>query len=309
MGGVALGNGAGVALPTDPARWHGVRGLLVDRLVDGTRRATNANEGPWFYANITQEYNIETTEVTNILYLNYLKAAIAEQQALYDQAAQVIRYYDSVPPVDTTWVFLQLDPALTLIQYDLDHRTFIIRSGVDSTEFYDHPVTGVTWRGASAYAVFYGLRLPTEAEWEIAAKGTHTDWGYPFGVDLPAAHATEYVNFSGTSPAGTRLVTSYERGRSPFGLYNMAGNVAEWVNDWFGPYPVRVPDPLHPHDPSPPVVLTDPQGALDGIYKVVRGGTYQDIRIALRSTARSGQKELETSFAGIGFRTAYSNFR
>lgn len=130
-----------------------------------------------------------------------------------------------------------------------------------------HPVVGVTWYGAVAYAKWVGKRLPTEAEWEIAARGGHENMLYPTGEEMEKSQS----NFFSSD---TTAVMSYAP--NDYGLYDMAGNVYEWCHDWYGYnyYEVSIQEP------------ENPQGPLQGVYRVLRGGCWKSLKEDLRCSRR-----------------------
>lgn len=130
-----------------------------------------------------------------------------------------------------------------------------------------HPVVGVTWYGAVAYAKWVGKRLPTEAEWEIASKGGVEDSIYPTGDEIDKTQA----NFFSSD---TLAVMSYPPNGE--GLYDIAGNVYEWCNDWYGYnyYETSVQEP------------DNPKGPLQGVYRVLRGGCWKSLKEDLRCSKR-----------------------
>lgn len=122
-------------------------------------------------------------------------------------------------------------------------------------KFPRHPVVGVTWFEAKAFCEWKGKRLPTEAEWEKAARGGQEGLAFPWGDEADRARA----NFEGqgTLPVGNYAPNAY-------GLFDMAGNVWEWVADWFdAAYYARSPE-------------ADPTGPETGKERVLRGGSYVD---------------------------------
>jgi sulfatase modifying factor 1 len=133
----------------------------------------------------------------------------------------------------------------------------------------DHPVTQVSWNDASAFCAWTGTRLPTEAEWEYAARGRTTGCRFPWGDELEPGGRHAMNVFQGRFPsentvadgyAATAPVRSFEP--NGFGLFQMTGNAWEWVGDWFDPsYYGRSP-------------REDPTGPHTGTARVMRGGSY-----------------------------------
>lgn len=144
------------------------------------------------------------------------------------------------------------------------------------------PVTGVTWQQARAYAEAVGKRLPTEVEWEKAARGVDAreyPWGNTFNPDL--------CNSSEARENGPVRVGSYRNAVSPYGAMDMAGNVYEWTSDWYEPYPGNE-------------IISVEYGQ---VYRVLRGGSYMTDQFGVRC-ARRHYARPDAARADYGFRCA-----
>jgi formylglycine-generating enzyme required for sulfatase activity len=150
------------------------------------------------------------------------------------------------------------------------------------------PVVQVSWNDATAYCDWARRRLPTEAEWEKAARGTNAAL-YPWGNNQPDASLASYNGVLGLVP-----VDSLPSGASPYGALNMAGNAYEWVADWYS-------DSYYANSPG-----QNPKGPKSGKYKVMRGGSWQLSATALLAFGREvGQPTAGNS--NVGFRCASSS--
>ena len=173
------------------------------------------------------------------------------------------------------------------------------RSSIDGR--LDHPVVHVSWHDANAYCAWTGTRLPTEAEWEFAARGGLERRAFPWGDELEPAgehrmnvwqgtfpsHNTAADGFAGTAPVGAFRPNAY-------GLHNATGNVWEWTADRFHPA-------FRPHDRR-----KDPTGPPDGLSRVQKGGSYlchHSYCRRYRVAARQGSTP-DSSSGNVGFRCA-----
>ena len=150
------------------------------------------------------------------------------------------------------------------------------------------PALYVTWAEASDFCRTHGKRLPTEAEWEKAARGDKGNL-FPWGEGNPTPGLAMFGQYQVHQMPIVATVDNGEQGQSPYGLLHMAGNAAEWVEDWFGiDYYMTMPN-------------RNPRGVEHGRYKVVRGGSWKSAPVLLRTATRSGALPQHRA-ATIGFR-------
>ncbi len=162
----------------------------------------------------------------------------------------------------------------------------------------NHPINCVDWSKSKAYCAWAGMRLPTEAEWEKAARGTDART-YPWGEETPTCEYAVFNDVYPDEPVGCGTGTmwpvgSKPAGASPYGALDMAGNVTQWVSDWYKE---------NYYANSPPV---DPVGPKSGTFKVTRGGAYYEgfaFEYFLHSAARGGVMP-DVWQSGIGVRCA-----
>ncbi len=238
----------------------------------------------------TGAYEIMVTDVTTSQYAEFLNEALAAGYVKIDQG-QVLGYYpgDEYGAVKHEerieagdWVFIPLDDPSQRVGFD--GKTFSVQAGYE-----DHPMTVVSWIGAWGYCSYYGYRLPSEIEWEKAGRGADGR-PFPWGEEIARNNANFYASRdpfeemtsygSRTSPVGFYNGSTYGDyatldSVSPYGLYDMAGNVWQWTGDVY--------DGMH--------------------YRFLRGGskdTYEmDLRLWVRNNATP------TYFSpGVGFRCA-----
>jgi formylglycine-generating enzyme required for sulfatase activity len=203
------------------------------------------------------------------------------------------------------------------------YTEFIKATDYSAPAYWDHhhlnqpnqPVTGVNWYDANAYCNWANKRLPTEAEWEKAARGP-AGLIYPWGNEMNItkanfARGSRKVQGGEKYPA-TVNVDSHPEGKSYYGVYNMAGNVFEWVQDWYDPnYYTASKDVRNPQGPLLGIKLGTTGTYIDklasGKKKVIRGGSWFAPAHSITTTHRFWNDPMNNSYGvGLGFRCARS---
>lgn len=149
----------------------------------------------------------------------------------------------------------------------------------------EQPVVGVSWEEARAYAAWAGKELPSEAQWEYAARGTDNR-KYPWGNLLPEPSRCNFNKYLGMPS----MVSMHEEGKTPQGIFDLAGNIFEWTSDPFRPYSARLTQGLE-HEQRP--------------RKAVRGGSFESDAAAMVTSARRGEFH-NVRLATLGFRCVLS---
>ena len=178
-----------------------------------------------------------------------------------------------------------LDNKFGTLYYD---GRFHPRPGLEN-----YPINNITWNAADEYCKWKEKRLPTEAEWEKAARGT-TAQAYPWGNIPPSDTLARYFQ-TWTKEENHKVmvpVQALTEGQSPYGLHNMAGNVKEWVDDWY--------DREYYNEQSE---YANPRGPIGGEFKVVRGGSWRDMKGFIYSTFRNSGNP-KSRMDDYGFRCA-----
>jgi len=222
----------------------------------------DANEAP--IHNVTlSNFSISKYEITNAQYATFMNAVGASSNG-------------SVIGTE----YLDMDD--NDIQINYTSGQFVAQSGKEN-----NPVIEVSWFGAKAYAEYYGGRLPTEAEWEFAARGGNSSNGYTYSGSNTIGDVAWYNSNSGdlTHSVGTKNANE-------LGIYDMTGNVWEWTNDWYGTNYYSI-------SPS-----SDPQGPTTGTGRVEHGGSWDDSANYCRIAYRSGGDPTNTASI-LGFRPVF----
>jgi formylglycine-generating enzyme required for sulfatase activity len=165
----------------------------------------------------------------------------------------------------------------------------------DNTKFDDYPVVFISWHMASQYCEWRNARLPTEAEWEKAARGNEEGKVYPWGDDPPACAIGAYdgATFYDCNPETENPTHVGSYGPNGYGLFDMIGNVSEWVMDWYS---------ATYYDDSP---YSNPLGPSSGNHRIHRGGSWQHYLYATRNSMRTDRSPGD-AFSYNGFRCARS---
>lgn len=238
-------------------------------------------------------YCLDRTEVTNAAFVAFLEARAAAGAPNVDDAGHTL--YDFEDDDDTIPERIQ----------DGGDGSYTIMEGYEA-----HPVTEVPWEGAVAYCAWRGQVLPTEARWERGARGDDDSRTYPWGEEEPSCElgnirpGPEGVGGADPCVDDTVAVGGYPGGTSPWGLVDMAGNVAEWVMDWYDDdYYADSPD-ADPPGAAEPTWVDIEDIEVDGFYaRVSRGGSYASGNFSDSVWFRYIEPDWGSS-NGVGFRCA-----
>jgi len=253
---------------------------------DGIFGWVTVNAGEYTYGEgdtvktIDYDYQVSKYEITNAQYVAYLEEALANGDITVTSTS-VEGYYTGDEHWGTgDYEYLDLDDGDCQIDYNGSKFSII-------TGYENHPAMEVTWFGANAFAEHFGCSLPTEEEWEKAARG-NTGNTFPWGDALDGSRANYYNSSdpydNGTTPVDYYNGTNHDGFQttdspSPYGAYDMAGNVWEWTNSFYG--------------------------GLHSYYRVVRGGSWSHFTVNLQSWYRLYQNPNNSGSYGFRLSRTY----
>jgi len=238
-------------------------------------------------------FKMSKYEITNAQYAEFLNSAYPSQ---IKEVGGVIY---ATSDTGNSYPYCDMHSYDSDSQVDFSGGVFTVRNK-DGRDMSNDPVVEVSWYGANAFCDFYGYNLPTEAQWEYAARGGLSGNRFPWGDTITHSQANYYSSSSYsydtsptrgyhptwndgiypyTSPVGSFAANGY-------GLHDMAGNVWEWCSDWYGDYS---PDPK-----------TNPTGPTTGSYRVIRGGSWinaaDNCRVANRNNNNPNNRSGDVGF-------------
>ena len=242
-------------------------------------------------------FKMSKYEITNAQYAEFLNSAYPEQIKV------VSGFIYAVSDTDNSYLYCDTSARIPYSQIDFSGGVFTVRikGGRDIS---NDPIVNVTWYGAKAFCDYYDYKLPTEAQWEYAARGGLADKRFPWGDAINHDHANYMADGSNytydtspysdytfhptwndgilpyTSPVGSFAANGY-------GLYDMTGNVCEWCSDWYGGY-------------SPDSQINPTGSTIEGT-RVIRGGSWYGLAYFCRVAYRISNHPFYRDYS-IGFR-------
>lgn len=257
---------------------HDVQGIPFLSITGDTFQMGQSGVAEPVHSVTVSSFEMSETEITNAQYCAYLNAALVSGD-ITATSSIVTGKKGSFSGQDYIYLSDTHHDVINRCWITYSNNVFSVITGKEKW-----PVVSVTWYGSKVFALFYGLDLPTEAEWEYACRGGKQ---YEYGTYDGTIGSTKANYFWGDGYIGHPLnVKSYPK--NPFGLYDMSGNVWEWCADWYGSYSSGS--------------VTNPVGALSGSYHVLRGGSWSFSGYYCRSANRSSYSPPDGRYTDIGFR-------